>query len=171
MLMIVLTIGKNIANSRRCGSFLVLGDIMIYFIQAGENGPIKIGSSDDPERRMVDLQTANPYELKLLWVHKDENWSEEEIHKEFNHEKIRGEWYHPCGSIFEFIKNEMSNSYSITINNGDFYVITESFNGKPMDSFLEISAKVFTVFVQNKEHISIEGPVDVDANGTFVAFN
>ncbi len=33
---------------------------MIYFIQAGENGPIKIGQSDDPKERLKQLQVANP---------------------------------------------------------------------------------------------------------------
>jgi len=30
----------------------------LYFIQAGENGPIKIGVTDNIEKRLVTLQTG-----------------------------------------------------------------------------------------------------------------
>jgi len=72
---------------------------MIYFIQAGENGPIKIGKSDDPERRLAQLQTAHYEELKILWVEyetpgpiKDE---ERQLHLSYEDDNIRGEWFKP----------------------------------------------------------------------------
>jgi hypothetical protein len=37
-----------------------------YFIQMGDGGPIKIGVSADPQRRMKDLSVASPHELRLL---------------------------------------------------------------------------------------------------------
>lgn len=41
---------------------------MVYFIQEGPTGPIKIGCSDDPDRRRDQLQTAHAKELYLRAV-------------------------------------------------------------------------------------------------------
>ena len=71
-------------------------DIVIYFIQCGENGPIKIGYTDNGvETRMAQLQTGCPYELRLLWVYTGNDLTESQLHKEFAHERIRGEWFRP----------------------------------------------------------------------------
>jgi len=71
---------------------------MIYFIQAGENGPIKIGKSDDPDRRLKDLQTAHYEELRILWVeHEDPGPVDQEkgYHAFYESDHIRGEWFSP----------------------------------------------------------------------------
>jgi hypothetical protein len=39
----------------------------MYFIQQGTTGPIKIGVSNNPYQRLANLQTANPYKLRLLF--------------------------------------------------------------------------------------------------------
>jgi hypothetical protein len=39
---------------------------MIYFIQAGETGPIKIGKANDPAQRINQFQTAHHETLRLL---------------------------------------------------------------------------------------------------------
>jgi hypothetical protein len=46
--------------------FFIQGVVMkkIYIMQCGNY--IKIGVSDNPERRIKDLQTGNPFEIKLL---------------------------------------------------------------------------------------------------------
>ena len=103
---------------------------MIYFIQAGKNGPIKIGQSDDPKERLNQLQTANPYELKILWLfdYDGGDWDEQAIHKEFRHELIRGEWFRPSRKLFKFIKEELYNVHVVYCENKRvFYEIYERF--------------------------------------------
>ena len=39
---------------------------MVYFIQAGENGPIKIGASAVPQIHLDRLQQGNHEELKIV---------------------------------------------------------------------------------------------------------
>ncbi len=39
---------------------------MVYFIQAGENGPIKIGTSTVPQIHLDRLQQGNHEELNLV---------------------------------------------------------------------------------------------------------
>ena len=68
---------------------------MIYVIQAGgEDGPVKIGLTYDPEKRLAELQTGNPEILTLLRVLEGDAAREAEIHSMFSHLKIRGEWFH-----------------------------------------------------------------------------
>lgn len=104
---------------------------MIYFIQAGENGPIKIGQSDNPEERLKQLQTANYQELKLLWIYDDtddEVYTESNLHEELSHLKIRGEWYSSeRGEIKKFIHDYLRNSYMVNTHNGENFSIEESF--------------------------------------------
>ena len=99
---------------------------MIYFIQCGENGPIKIGQSDDPEGRMAQLQIGCPYELKLLWAYTGNRFSECGIHLAFIHENIRGEWFHPSRCLIDFITGEMENIVDVlTPHLGECIRITE----------------------------------------------
>ncbi len=79
---------------------------MIYFIQAGENGPIKIGKSDDPERRLKQLQTAHHKELKLLWVEDGAEEKESAYHEDFKDHNIKNEWFRP-DPIIDFLCGEV----------------------------------------------------------------
>ena len=91
---------------------------MIYFIQAGENGPIKIGKSDDPERRLKDLQTAHYEELELLhvWDHEDDGeWDEPKIHAHLSEYRRHGEWFNPHENVFKFINDNMYEYGSVNL--------------------------------------------------------
>jgi alanine racemase len=46
-----------------------MSDHFVYVIAvdgAGERGPVKIGTSQNPEKRLRELQTASPYRLILM---------------------------------------------------------------------------------------------------------
>lgn len=67
----------------------------IYIISDGEY--IKIGKANDVEKRIKELQTGNPKELKIIrTIECDEIFAtriECELHKILDKHKIRGEWY------------------------------------------------------------------------------
>jgi len=65
----------------------------IYFIQSGEHGPIKIGYSNKPARRVPELQTGNPKELLLRGVIPGDLTVERKLHERFEPARIRGEWF------------------------------------------------------------------------------
>jgi Meiotically Up-regulated Gene 113 (MUG113) protein len=65
----------------------------IYFIQSGEDGPIKIGLSNRPERRVPELQTGNPRELLMRHVIPGNLAVEQQLHQRFEPARIRGEWF------------------------------------------------------------------------------
>jgi hypothetical protein len=65
----------------------------VYFIQEGGRGPVKIGLSNRPKRRIGDLQTGNPTELHLRHVVPGDRRTEAVLHHRFEPARIRGEWF------------------------------------------------------------------------------
>lgn len=65
----------------------------VYFIQHGDGGPVKIGRSREPDKRIGDLQTGNPRELHLRHVIPGDIRVEKELHRRFWPARIRREWF------------------------------------------------------------------------------
>jgi hypothetical protein len=80
---------------------------MIYFIQAGESGPIKIGyTENDIKARVRNIQSSNPTEVKLLGVMQGNQKVEAGLHIQFCDYLIRGEWYQPPEQLLDYIARE-----------------------------------------------------------------
>lgn len=89
----------------------------IYFIQAGDNGAIKIGYTDNIEKRLRQLQTGNPYKLKLLKIINGTYELEKSIHKMFVNDRLEGEWFRPSRRLLNYIDtnkitDDISNEYN-----------------------------------------------------------
>lgn len=82
-------------------------DAYIYFIQI-KDGPIKIGRSKDPYKRLIELQVACPYELQLLYFFPGGAKSEHATRHVLIENKIRGEWFWPTERVFREIESEKS---------------------------------------------------------------
>lgn len=71
----------------------------VYFMQAENGGPIKIGRAKDPERRLRGMQVGSPVRLVLrrkIWTHPStETW----LHHRFASDRLHGEWYRPTETI------------------------------------------------------------------------
>jgi hypothetical protein len=67
----------------------------VYLIRLQKTQIYKIGKADDPERRLSGLQTANPFELNLLYSFKADNVfvAERELHRVLDHIRMGGEWF------------------------------------------------------------------------------
>lgn len=65
----------------------------VYFVQAGDHGPVKIGKAKDPEKRIATLQTGSHVELKLRDVVPGDSTVETMMHHRFAAARIRGEWF------------------------------------------------------------------------------
>ena len=69
----------------------------IYVIAADEQGPVKIGYSSDPSRRLKELQTGYPTPLALRHQQKfpdaQAKLMEQLIHKTLRHRCSHGEWF------------------------------------------------------------------------------
>jgi hypothetical protein len=95
---------------------------MIYFIQEENNGPIKIGKCDNHEIRIKQLQTANPKKLTPVAVIPGTIPRETKIKKDLKEFHIRGEWYSPHKSVFEYIKTIQNIEYQ-DFQGGKFAVL------------------------------------------------
>ena len=73
-----------------------------YFVQAGEEGPIKIGSTRNLPVRLRTLCTMSPVPLKLLGVMKGD--AEDRCHLRLGAFRLHGEWFAPSSVVFDFIR-------------------------------------------------------------------
>lgn len=67
----------------------------LYAIHGNDN-LIKIGFTTDPDRRIKELQTGNPFPLKIIHLREvsgDVKTIEKIIHKSNNHRRVKGEWF------------------------------------------------------------------------------
>lgn len=82
----------------------VLPSRYVYFIQAGEDGPIKIGSAKKPGERLATMQTGNHVELRLIGFAPVPAESETGLHLRFAKHNIRGEWFHPHPDVLAVVE-------------------------------------------------------------------
>lgn len=86
-----------------------MSDQFVYFIQADENGPIKIGfTSDDPKRRLNQLQTGNASTLKLLGAINGSAAREREFHSQLAEFRLQGEWFEAHPTVVEAVNEALS---------------------------------------------------------------
>lgn len=65
----------------------------VYFVQAGADGPIKIGFATDVRRRLTNMQTASAAELRLLAAIEGDQDHEAALHARLAPLRVRGEWF------------------------------------------------------------------------------
>lgn len=66
---------------------------MIYFIQNETTKAVKIGKSNDPQKRIAGFQTAIADRLKLIGTLPGDRPLERKLHIRFSGFHIRGEWF------------------------------------------------------------------------------
>lgn len=79
-------------------------DGVVYFVQSGDDGPIKIGWTQDIERRIAELQTANAHPLQLLGEVPGTLRDEAAMHARFGHLRMEAEWFRNSLEIQVFLK-------------------------------------------------------------------
>ena len=70
----------------------------VYVIQAGENGPIKVGRSKRPKQRLGQLQTGNHNQLTMMALaefdtEREQELAEGQLQDKLWQQHIRGEWF------------------------------------------------------------------------------
>lgn len=71
----------------------------VYFIRSGDNGPVKIGSTNNIRRRMQMLQTGSAYKLVLLRAFTGGKAEEKIIHARLSRFRISGEWFEASDEV------------------------------------------------------------------------
>ena len=92
----------------------------IYFIGNVEKGEVKIGRSNNPQKRLAELQTANSQNLVLYGVIDNVTPElENTLHKILSSIRLKGEWFKLTDKLIQFMvsrTDEISADYKI-INN------------------------------------------------------
>ncbi len=91
----------------------------IYFIQQGELGPIKIGISENLERRFGTARTFSPYSLRVLAIMKGSRKEEKQLHQKFRKEKLNGEWFCPSKKVIQYIQTLKGNNLDYCPKSGN----------------------------------------------------
>lgn len=85
---------------------------MIYFIQKGRGGSIKIGKSNDPSQRLIALQTGSEEPLRMLATIPGDEAEEKSLHLIFKPYRVSGEWFEPSHAILNYI-SAMSSTWKM----------------------------------------------------------
>lgn len=73
----------------------------IYFAQLESGGPIKLGFSNNPERRITYFPLPEP--LVILAKTPGFRVQEKRLHRQIEAYRHRGEWYRDCEEIRAFM--------------------------------------------------------------------
>lgn len=66
----------------------------IYFLRpVGQIGPIKIGCSVAPDKRLIAIQAWSPLPLELVAICVGKNAHEQNLHARFIADRLHGEWF------------------------------------------------------------------------------
>jgi len=93
-------------------------EMKTYFIRCGEDGPIKIGKTNQIQIRMKNMQVGAPDKLVLLKL--VEGNIEAECHEKFASLRKNGEWFAPSPELLAFIGQlpQSGLSRKITVSSG-----------------------------------------------------
>lgn len=86
---------------------------MIYFIQSGTNGPIKVGKAGNIQRRLKSLQTAHPENLVILKTIPGDSEKEAIIKRDLKKFNVQGEWFQSVPEVLEYIRKVGCAGYEI----------------------------------------------------------
>lgn len=76
---------------------------VVYLVQAGDGGPIKIGYAHNLRHRLAVLQTGNHVELRVIgWIENGSRSVERAVHVELAADRLRGDWFNPTRSVMAF---------------------------------------------------------------------
>jgi hypothetical protein len=81
----------------------------IYFIKpVGMAGPIKIGLSENPKRRLNEYRAWSPFVLEMVGTVPG-NWDDEQfLHECLADDHSHGEWFHPSAQVQRVIERVIS---------------------------------------------------------------
>lgn len=99
-------VNKKLSPSKSC----------VYFVQAGESGPIKIGFTEKSlSNRIRSLQTGCPEVIRVLGTISGQRETELKLHSRFKQHRKQGEWFDPHPEILEYIQCTTSTTGSPTL--------------------------------------------------------
>lgn len=65
----------------------------LYILQAKVTGYVKVGRSEEPEKRLLQLQTGSSTPLRLILIATGQGAREKELHRQLKRYHVVGEWF------------------------------------------------------------------------------
>ncbi len=76
-----------------------LAPAVVYFVQQGNDGPIKIGASRNFDKRLKKLRTHSPVGIRVLGTFPGGFEAERDLHHELAAHQLEGEWFSPTTEV------------------------------------------------------------------------
>lgn len=93
----------------------------VYFVQAGPDGPIKIGfTASLPKRRLNELVTASPFALRILGYVQGTINFERRLHARLKVHRTKGEWFAPHSEVLEAVRETLARSPQVSVPDGGY---------------------------------------------------
>ena len=74
--------------------------------------------------RKKELSTGNPNQIFIIgFIRSGTRGLENQLHKQYEYAKVKGEWFKPCASLLDYINNTSDMMAEVTIENGTIYVL------------------------------------------------
>ena len=89
---------------------------MIYFVRAGEHGPIKIGYASDVAGRIATMQSGNHETLILIREIEGDTRTERALHRRFSAYHIAREWFHFCPGMLTVNVSELDRNARLNLH-------------------------------------------------------
>lgn len=80
------------------------GNGCIYFIQAENGGLVKIGYTENLDKRFRIIQAHSPERMRIIGKIKGSRSTEEEIHSKFARDRRHGEWFELSERLMKLIE-------------------------------------------------------------------
>lgn len=84
---------------------------VVYFVSYGVDGPIKIGTTSNLERRIHHLRNACPYQIGVLATLPGGSVTEREIHALLESDRLEGEWFCRSQSVMAIVRFARTNDH------------------------------------------------------------
>jgi hypothetical protein len=91
----------------------VEGKAWIYFIQAEPGGLVKIGYTENLDKRLRIIQSHSPLKMKIIGKIRGSRATEAEIHSKFNKDRKHGEWFVSSERLMKLIEIHGDNESDI----------------------------------------------------------
>lgn len=114
---------------------------MIYLIACNKMNYCKIGYSSNPENRLTQLQTSNPFSLELVSTKEGSLDDEKNIHKLFDKYRLSGEWFDYSKEIKEYFE----------VN--EYVYMSE----KLLNIFMDLTINQFRIYIYLLMNYTIKG--------------
>ena len=98
---------------------------MIYVIEEGLNGSIKIGYAKNPDKRKLTLQGGNSRALNIITIFEGDMSLEKKIHRDLSKHRIRkdGEWFYRNEEVFGYLNKLSPIEPKTEWQNGEEYIV------------------------------------------------